>query len=76
MRLKFSDGMDFDCSGKYRVIHRSDGYYVIGKGMLFPVDSKSEGEEEVARLNKDVLDEIDEKIAFKGKTIKQLLKEK
>ena len=41
--LKFNDGMSFDTSGELRVEHRSDGYYVVGKGLLMAVDSYEEG---------------------------------
>jgi len=40
--LKFSDGMSFDTSGKQRIERRSDGLYVVGKGMLIPVNSIEE----------------------------------
>jgi hypothetical protein len=43
-KLKFSDGMEFDLSGPLRVELRSDGYYVVGNGMLMAVDSKEQGE--------------------------------
>ena len=40
--LKFSDGMEFDTSGKLRPEKRSDGWYVVGNGMLIPVASLEE----------------------------------
>ena len=43
--LKFSDGMSFDTSGKLRVERRSDGLYVVGNGMLIPVNSIKEANE-------------------------------
>lgn len=49
--LRFNDGMDFDTSGKLHVEKRSDGYYVVGQGMLIPVDSRAEGLEEIARMS-------------------------
>ena len=42
-KLKFSDGITFDVHGPYRVEHRRDGYYVLGNGILIPVDSALEG---------------------------------
>lgn len=33
MTLKFSDGMQFDTSGLLRIENRSDGLYVVGKGV-------------------------------------------
>lgn len=41
--LKFSDGMSFDTSGELRTELRSDGWYVVGRGKLIPVDSAEEG---------------------------------
>jgi hypothetical protein len=42
MLLKFSDGEEFETSGEPRIIRRTDGLYVCGKGMLIPVDSLDE----------------------------------
>jgi len=43
MSLKFSDGMEFDTSGEYRTVTKSDGLYVVGHGMLIPVKDEEEG---------------------------------
>jgi hypothetical protein len=48
--LHFSDGVSFDTSGPLRVTYRGDGYYVVGKGMLIPVDSRKEGEDTIAEM--------------------------
>lgn len=48
--LKFNDGWTVDVGGPYRVIHGPDGWYVVGEGLLLPVDSKEEGEEEIKKL--------------------------
>ena len=50
-RLRFSDGMEFDVSGDPRVIHRRDGWYVVGRGMLVPVADCNEGDRVVAEMN-------------------------
>ena len=42
-KLIFSDGVKFDTDGLLRVEHRKDGYYVVGEGMLVPVDSYADG---------------------------------
>jgi hypothetical protein len=44
-KLTFSDGMSFDTSGSLHTEHREDGWYVVGAGMLIPVDSEEEGED-------------------------------
>lgn len=46
--LKFSDGMEFDLSGPLRVELRSDGYYVLGQGMMMAVDTFEEGQKVIA----------------------------
>jgi len=55
--LKFSDGMTFDTSGPLRAIHETDGWYVVGQGMLIPVRSKEEADKYILqnkKENKDV----------------------
>jgi hypothetical protein len=49
-KLRFSDGMSFDTSGKLRPERRSDGWYVVGKGMLLPVASHAEAQDLIKRL--------------------------
>jgi hypothetical protein len=51
MTIRFSDGMEFDTSGPYRLERRSDGYYVVGQGMLCPVNDRDEGVAMIADLN-------------------------
>ena len=41
--MKFSDGMEFNTAGELRIERKSDGLYVVGKGMLIPIDSVQEG---------------------------------
>ena len=48
--LKFSDGEDFDTGGEFRIEARRDGLYVLGGGMMIPVDSRQEGEELIRDL--------------------------
>jgi len=43
--IKFDDGVQFDTRGPLRVVKRRDGYYVVGEGLLIPVDSREEGEQ-------------------------------
>lgn len=50
--LKFSDGETFDTAGDYRVVSKSDGYYVIGKGMLIPVKSEEEAQDTIEAYKK------------------------
>lgn len=42
--LKFTDGEQFDTSGPLRKEKRYDGWYVLGQGMLIPVNSEKEAE--------------------------------
>ena len=50
-QLKFSDGMTFDLSGPLRVELRSDGYYVLGQGMMMAVDTLEQGQKVIADKN-------------------------
>lgn len=45
--LKFSDGEVFDTSGNLRTELRSDGWYILGNGILIAVDTKEEGEKRI-----------------------------
>ena len=49
--LNFDDGIKINTSGELRVIRLSDGYYVIGKGLCIPVNSREEGKEMIAELS-------------------------
>ena len=42
MELKFSDGMTFNLEGNLRIVEKSDGLYVVGRGMLIPVNDRDE----------------------------------
>ncbi len=48
--LRFSDGMSFDTSGKLRAMRRSDGWYVVGGGMLCPVKDREEAEKFIEKM--------------------------
>ena len=52
-RLRFSDGMEFELSGDLRVVHRRDGWYVVGRGMLVPVVHREEGNGLVAQMKNE-----------------------
>ena len=49
--LRFSDGEEFDTSGEARIIRRSDGMYVCGKGALIPVKNEDEALLVIERLD-------------------------
>jgi hypothetical protein len=51
-KLKFSDGMEFDTSGELRKELRSDGWYVLGNGMLIPAKDEAEADEILAIYEK------------------------
>lgn len=44
MKLRFSDGVEIETSGPLRVLHRADGYYVVGEGFLCPCDDRAAAE--------------------------------
>ncbi len=49
-RLRFDDGMEFEVGGPLRVVHRHDGWYVVGEGYLVACSSREEGKEIVRDL--------------------------
>ena len=49
--LRFSDGEEFDTGGELRIEARRDGLYVLGGGMMIPVDSRKEGEEVIKEMS-------------------------
>ena len=51
--IRFNDGMTFDTSGELRVTRRSDGWYVVGHGILCPVDDRKDGEKLIADMQKE-----------------------
>jgi hypothetical protein len=51
MTLHFTDGVSIDTSGPLRILLLEDGVYVVGQGMLIPVNTQQEAEDEIARLN-------------------------
>lgn len=48
--MKFTDGMEIRTDGKLRAIRKSDGWYVVGEGLLIPVDNREEAEREIKLL--------------------------
>ena len=51
--LHFSDGISIDTSGEPRLLELSDGFYVVGKGMLIPVADAKEGDKIVREMTKE-----------------------
>lgn len=53
MKIKFTDGVEFNVTNEApRVTRKSDGYYVVGRNMLIPVDTYEEGLEIVKDMQK------------------------
>ena len=48
--IKFSDGVSFNTGGQYRLTRRSDGWYVVGRGLLAPVASPEDGAAFIAEM--------------------------
>lgn len=49
--IEFSDGETFDVHGQLRAERRADGWYVVGEGMLIPVDSLQEAQDQIELLS-------------------------
>lgn len=61
MELIFSDGMKFNTDGEFRVEVRSDGPYVVGKGMLVAVKNWEAGQELIRNLTSNKNDKHETK---------------
>ena len=48
--LRFSDGETFDLDGELRIEARRDGLYVLGGGLMIPVESREEGQQLIREL--------------------------
>lgn len=53
-KLRFSDGIEIDTSGKLRTLRLIDGLYVVGKGYCIPVKDEQQAKERIAELLKKV----------------------
>lgn len=49
--LRFSDGVNIDTDGPLRPLHLADGWYVVGNGMLCPVNSHAEAVAMIAKMS-------------------------
>ena len=54
MTLHFSDGVSIDTSGPLRVLELEDGFYVVGKGMLIPVNSQTEALSRISMMQERI----------------------
>ena len=48
--LRFNDGESFYLDGELRIEARRDGLYVLGGGLMIPVDSREEGQQLIREL--------------------------
>lgn len=51
-KLRFSDGMSFETEAPTHKERRSDGWYVVGNGMLIPVRDEKEADDLISKLKK------------------------
>lgn len=49
-RIRFTDGIEFETEGPYRIEEKFDGHYLVGHGMLCPLESREEGEQMIRDL--------------------------
>jgi hypothetical protein len=49
-KLRFSDGVEIETGGEFRIITLEDGIYVTGNGFLYPCNSYEEAEEVMKML--------------------------
>lgn len=51
--IRFSDGVSINTGGRLRVLHLDDGWYVVGNGMLLPMDDEREAQDYVKEHSKE-----------------------
>ena len=56
--LRFNDGEEFDTSGELRKEHRADGWYVVGKGMLIPLDTEALCDKYIAKARGEAKEKL------------------
>lgn len=49
-KLKFSDGVEIETGGEFRIISLEDGIYVTGHGFLYPCKDYEEAHEVMKTL--------------------------
>ena len=48
--MKFSDGLEIDETGPYRIEEKWDGLYVVGHGDICPIDTRAECERMIREM--------------------------
>lgn len=43
MKLKYTDGIEIDTDGPFRILNFLDGWYLAGEGLLIPLKNEQEG---------------------------------
>lgn len=49
-KLKFSDGVEIETGGEFRIITLADGIYVTGHGFLYPCKDNEEAQRVIETL--------------------------
>ena len=48
--LRFSDGVSIDTNGPYRTLQLSDGWYLVGNGVLLPARDEAEAKQLLSNM--------------------------
>ncbi len=51
--INFNDGVSINTDGPLRKLKLSDGWYVVGEGMLIPVGDEVEADETIQEMKGD-----------------------
>ncbi len=43
MKLKYTEGIEIDTDGPFRILNLRDGWYLAGEGLLIPLKNEQEG---------------------------------
>ena len=52
MKLKYTDGIEIDTDGPFRILNLKDGWYLAGEGLLVPLKDEQEGLDYLAEIRK------------------------
>lgn len=52
-KLNFTDGVSINTSGPLRTLYLKDGWYVVGRGILFPCTDEEDAVRELQAMRQD-----------------------
>lgn len=53
MTIKFNDGEEFNVNCPLHAEHRKDGWYIVGSGLLIPVNSEEDADNKINDMRRE-----------------------